>query len=153
MKKIASILLCLLIIVSFSACKKEKYGPVKEQVIKQLEDGITDYKEALSYFKKGDHENKHKYLENAYKKFNEIYNITEDGNLTSLVIDDENYIYYYEHYYADRIDDIYGSNEDLYYDQPFLSYDKVVEEWEMNIDNMNKELDEYKLQEDRENIK
>lgn len=144
MKKIFSLLLCAIMILGLVGCGDNDMSSEKKQLIKQFEEGVEDYKTALEYFKKDDHENKGKYLDLAFEKFNDILNITNDGDLTVLDTGSENYKYYYEHYYSGKLTEIYSSNTDLYLADYYMSYEQLLEEWNKNIDNMNNIIKEYK---------
>lgn len=148
MKKILSLLLCGIMIFGLVGCGSNDVSPVKKQVIKQFEEGVEDYKTALKYFKEDDHKNKGKYLDLAFDKFNDILNITNDSDLP--VTDSKDYQYYYEHYYSDKLTEIYSGNRDLYSADYRISYEQLVDEWNKNIDQMNNAIKEYKEANDKE---
>lgn len=153
MKKILSFLLTIILILGLVGCKNNDDNTVKEQAIKQFEEGVEDYKTALKYLKEDDHENKGKYLDLAFKKFNDILDITNDGNLTALETDSRDYQYYYEHYYSNKLKEIYSSNTDLYLADYYMGYEQLLEEWNKNIDNMNNIIKEYKETNNNEDSK
>ncbi|WP_346937643.1 hypothetical protein [uncultured Clostridium sp.] len=158
MKKIISILLCGIMIFCLVGCKNKDVEPtVKEQVIKQFEEGIDDYKTALKYFEENDNENQAKYSDLAFDKFNNVFDITKDSDAPIAEADNEDYIYYYEHYYSNLLAKMYIDNTSWHGAKVLAngtvtvegwhsSYEAVADKWNENIDEMNKVIEEYKEQ-------
>lgn len=158
MKKIISILLCGIMIFCLVGCKNKDVEPtVKEQVIKQFEEGIDNYKTALKYFEENDHENQIKYVHLTFDKFNNVLDTTKDGDALIADTDNEDYIYYYEHYYSNLLADMHTNNTSWHVAQiltdgtvvgggGYSSREKVVDKWNENIDEINKVIKEYKDQ-------
>ncbi|WP_346887809.1 hypothetical protein [Clostridium sp. UBA1056] len=161
MKKIISILLCGIIILGLVGCKnKDVESTVKEQVIKQFEEGIDDYKTALKYFEENDYENQIKYSDLTFNKFSDILDITKDADATMAKTNNEDYIYYYEHHYSMLLAEMYIDNISVHRGKvlpdgvvivgtEYLGRETVVDRWNENIDAMNKVIKEYKETNDK----
>lgn len=139
-------------------CKNKDVEPtVKEQVIKQFEEGIDDYKTALKYFEENDYENQIKYSDLTFNKFSDVLDITKDGDATIADTGNEDYIYYYEHHYSMLLAEMYIDNISVHRGKvlpdgvvivgtEYLGRETVVDKWNENIDEMNKVIKEYKDQ-------